>query len=343
MNRIQEFHKLEKKRRKRFQRRYCLHPDAPKGCSGDLISAHSVQKALISSFLAEEQHVLKFVLEADPKASGAVLFAPDLVGINKATTFNGFCGFHDDGLFKPLEANEFQFSPEQIALMGFRAFSRELYSKDAQLDVNTMLKDHMLEHQELQTLDRLGALYFAKLGLENAKKNLRTAWENFGQMVTTGDLSSLRYFAARFDFIPPYLASTAFLPEWNFEGNRLQNLDEIEEFHGLAFSAWAANEDSTAVLCWHESADKICIPFVQSLQKIDDSRLANRILSMAFEESENVIMRPSWWEGLKDNDKDLLTVRVPSGMNSKDRREDCLADDGLEALPCGVKGVFTNL
>ena len=272
-----------------------------------------------------------------------MLFAPNLVGVNKATTFNGFCGFHDDGLFKPLEANEFQFSREQIALMGFRAFSRELYCKDAQLDVNTMLKDHMLEHRELQTLDRLAALYSAKIGMENAKRNLQLAWERFGHMVTTGDLSALRYFAVRFDFAPDYLASTAFLPEWDFEGNQLQNLDEIESFYGLAFSVWAANDDSAAVLCWHESADEICMPFVQSIQRIDESRLSNRLLSVAFEVSDNVIMKPSWWEGLMDNDKRLLADRVSSGMNSNDRREDCLADDRLEALPCGVKEVFTNL
>jgi hypothetical protein len=341
MEHIKDFYALNERRVERFRRKYCLHPKAPVGCSKKFGAAHTIQRAMLEKHLAEKYHVLKFSMDVSPKL-GAALFSPEEIGIHKATTFHGFCATHDNELFRPLETREFAFEEIQIALLGFRAFSHELYCKDAQLDLNTMMKDYMVERPALQSLDRLEYLVATQSAVQNARNNLTEAWRQFGNMVATGSTTDLQYYAIHFDDAPNYLSSVAFVPEWDFQGNQIQDLGFLKPFRGIAFSAWATGDNAVAVFCWHKAWDAICRPFINSLRAIEEAQLGNRILAMAFEVSENIVFRRSWWEGLSQRNKELIAKRVPSGLNSQDRERLCLADDGLDAIQSRVKMVLTN-
>lgn len=54
---------------------------------------------------------------------------PELLGINSASTFTGFCSKHDTQLFAPLETEDFRSTFQQCFLLGYRAFAREVYTK----------------------------------------------------------------------------------------------------------------------------------------------------------------------------------------------------------------------
>ena len=341
MNTPAAFYAMQNKMRERFRRKFCLHPAAPNGCSKNSGAAHTVQRALIAKYLAEDNHVLKFSMDFNPKLNEPLVLSK--VGVNKATTFYGFCGLHDDALFKLLEAREFTFEARQIALLGFRSFSRELYCKEAELEMTKTLIDYMLQHPDPQTLDRVECLKAKYLGSQNARQNLRRAWSQFGEAVESTSPDELRYHALLFSHAPVYLASAAFLPEWDFDGTLLQDLNNLREFHGISFSSWAASDKAAAVFCWHQSCDSICLPFINSLHTIEKTMVANRILAMAFEFSENVIFRPSWWESLKQADKDLLSTRVASGGQLLDRESDCLAADGLRAIESSTLKIVSNV
>src|SRR5690606_15490743 len=127
---------------------------------------------------------------------------------------------------------------------------------------------------------------------------------------------------------------TAFLPEWDFDGNPLQELDEIEHFHPICFSAWAAGSDACVIFCWHATADHICAPFIDSLRRIPENQMANRILAMAFEYSETVIFNEDWWESRKESDRQIIVHHVPSGAGPGPlmRTASSLLDEGLTAL-----------
>lgn len=332
---------MQNKMREHFRRKFCLHPAAPNGCSRNAGAAHTVQRAMIEKYLAEDHHVLKFSMDFNPKLTDPLV--PDKVGVNKATTFYGFCGRHDDALFKPLEALEFTFEARQIALLGFRSFSRELYCKQAELETTKMLIEHMLQHPNPQTVERVECLRSKNSGSQNAIYNLRRAWRQFAEAVESTSQDKLRYYALLFSRAPVYLASAAFLPEWDFDGALLQDLNDLREFQGISFSSWAACDKAAAVFCWHQSCDSICQPFIKSLHAIEKTMVADRILAMAFEFSENVIFRPSWWKSLRQADKELLARRVPSGGLFLDRESDCLAADGLRAIQSSTLKIVSNV
>lgn len=341
MQSIKDFITLDKWRRRRFEQKYCLHPDAPTGCSPSFGAAHTIQRAIIQRFIAENQHVLQFVLKTNPKR-GAGPLVPQRTGINKASTFFGYCGIHDNDLFRPLETQEFVFSDEQIALLGFRALSRELYLKDAQADQIEMLGRFMKGSSDLATPDRALFLLGRGMGIHNAQRNLKEAWKKYGKMIANRRFEDLIYYAVRFEDSPAYMASVGFLPEYDFRGNELQYLGRTGPFQPITFSAWAAGNNAVAVFSWHSSWNPICAKFVESLRKIDEAMLASRILSMAFDVSENVIFRESWWEGLSSENKKLIAARASSGLLSDEKDSRCLLDHGLTALHSRVLEIKTN-
>ena len=70
--------------------------------------------------------------------------------------------------------------------------------------------------------------------------------------------------------------------------------------------------------------------------------MANRILSMAFEVSDNVVFRGAWWESMAEADRQRLVGRTFSGVENVDRAPDCLKDDGLQALTTTVEKEYVH-
>lgn len=260
-------------------------------------------------------HVLQFKTDAMPPPMMGLFAAPERIGVNEASTFFGFCDRHDSRVFRPLESGAFNFTPERVALLGYRAICRESYQKDAEISPTDMLRDAAAvdpDTSDFKEKDRIHQIM--RLSRLNARENLARARENFGNMLHPDSKESLRYFAALFAEPAMYFASTAFIPEWDFNGRQLQDLRRIEPFNLICFSAWAAGQQSAIVFCWHESADSVCVPFIESLRQVPSDRLGDRILSMAFEISENIVFREDWWQKMRSEDQERLAARVFSGL-----------------------------
>ena len=122
------------------RKRLCLHPDAPAGCSKKIIRAHTVQRRTSLHRIAEDGHVLG--LSTEPKildrTQGKIGVQP--IGINRASTFEGFCSYHDNITFSPVEDAPFTATDQQCFLLGYRAMCRELYQKQTVLDAMEYVK-----------------------------------------------------------------------------------------------------------------------------------------------------------------------------------------------------------
>jgi hypothetical protein len=340
MRKIEHLQNMLERTRREFARKYCLHPEAPSGCSNRIVASHSVQRAILEKYLAENGHVVQIKITAHVDPVG-LLAKPDKVGLNKATTFAGFCSKHDSELFRPLESSIFDFEPKQIALLGYRSACRELYAKDAEIAAAEALRNYASVNPDIPGFaekdERHQMMRIARI---NARTNLANAKDQYASMLSHDE--PLRYYGITFTDPPVYLNSVTFLPEWDFEGTRLQNLSFIAEYKPICFSAWVAGGRAAAVFCWHESADEICVPFVDSLRRCTKDRLANRVLSMAIEVSDNVVFRGDWWESISEPDRQRLVGRAFNGVGDMDRKPDCLADDGLQALNTAVEKEYVH-
>ena len=97
----------------------CVFPDHS-NCSKKVIKAHSIQKNRILKHIAENG----IVISAD---SQKILFTYEFekIGINSASTFFGFCNYHDAKIFSEIENEEYAGRIEQNFLHSYRACAFE--------------------------------------------------------------------------------------------------------------------------------------------------------------------------------------------------------------------------
>jgi hypothetical protein len=286
--------------RKAFSKRLCSAPAAMHGdCSGQIVKAHTVPRSGSLAKIAENGHVYAFVpsLENLIKHNGEL--HPQLVGINRASTFTGFCSVHDDKLFAPIEKASFASSPEQCFLLGYRAYAREIFTKTAAADA---AKDHKQLDRGRSVQDQILIQATAgayEEGLQAALKDIQHHKPRFEQPLVAGDYSNVRAYILALVDPPPVMCSATFAPEQDFGGNVLQDLVDLSGIpHLISVTSFFGGSHGHVVLSWLPEDDPVCIPFARSLDAVSDNEMSSALVRLMFEFIENVHIAPAWWDAL---------------------------------------------
>lgn len=279
------------------QRGRCLHYSNGDRCN-EIISAHSIQKGGQLSHIAEEGHVYR--LSADLSVLQKTKGVPALkkVGVNRESTFAGFCKDHDNKLFEPID--NFPLAPikEQIALYAYRSLCREYFVKENAVSVLTKMKDHPeLDESTRRFLSasQVGhSLGFAGLKHHKSIFDAALSDNNFEQFEFT-------YFTSRSPC--PVQLSGLLYPDYDFVGNRLQDLGNHEKpLDLITFFTAPIDEGWAFGFGWHVSSNRTCIPFMQSLAQraATGEKIEDALLRFSLSCCENQAVRISWWNGLQE-------------------------------------------
>ena len=123
------------------KREACYAPQELKLECTNIIKAHTVSKSSGLSDIADNtNHVLglKQNLVSFQKSKGKLRF--EKIGINKASTFRGFCAKHDKQLFSCFEDISFIGTQEQCTALTYRSVAKEIYAKENALEVAGFIK-----------------------------------------------------------------------------------------------------------------------------------------------------------------------------------------------------------
>ena len=318
--------------RKYLERGICLHPEASRvNCLAKISAAHSIQRTILKS-IAEKNHVCCFKnVPTDPRKPFYYL---DKVGINRASTFYGFCGKHDNDLFKMLEDEPVVPTEEQVFLLGYRAVCRELFLKITSIRFfEKFIQRYDKNGVNINPMDKWLFVDTFLEGLRHWKFALEVEKDRLDDLLKSRDFSDLRYLIIHFDTTSVFFCSGAIAPEADFFGRQLQDLGDLSFIQDcLSFSVWNTKDSAIAVFSWHKESQKTCYSFVNSLLKKRSRRIPNLILNLTFEHCENVYFQCSWWDGLKRRDKKLLERRVSSGIFSPQRGKNEFQDDGQSGV-----------
>lgn len=297
----------QRESKRQYERGRCLHFSDGVRCN-EVISAHSIQKRGQLSLIAEGGHVYR--LSADlsilQKTKGVPRFKR--VGVNKASTFAGFCKHHDNSLFEPID--NFLLGPvkEQVALYAYRCLCREYFVKENAVAVLSKMK----EHPDLDAPRRsfLEASQFGhSLGLAGMKHHKAV----FDQALLTRDYEQFEFTYFTSSSPCPVQLSGLFYPDYDFEGNLLQELgsndlplDLITFFTAPIEEGWAFG------FGWHASSNPTCIPFIQSLAQraANGEKIEDALLRLSLSCCENHAVRISWWDSLDEQYKTAAIERM---------------------------------
>ncbi len=290
----------------------CLHPSAsPSNCT-QIISAHTIQSSTTLQAIADDtHHVLSF---HPPQTDSSGRRRLNKVGINNASTFEGFCSKHDNETFAPIEKKEIELSPQQCFLLLYRTTCHEYYQKKSILKSAEYMKRHIdkglpIHHQYYaqKTLNtwRAGVKEgFREVALEKAKLDEALLSDNF---------SGWNHLAFYCEGAPFYSTAGSPTPNFDFSSNKIQNLEDPKSsIQPLHFSALTILGRQVVFFSWrieHTAIDR----FMDSLETLSGTRLPTVLVQLAFHFVENTYFSSSWWNSLSTDSQNHIESIATNG------------------------------
>jgi len=322
---------------KQAKKEFCLHPQASSvTCNGDIIRAHSIQRNGGLSQIARASHVymLDTHLTSLIKSQGEQRYS--LIGINKATTFTGFCQHHDSLTFRPIEYYPFTPSQESAFLLAYRGICREIYAKRYQTESINLLRegDRGRSKEAQESFQAFVSMYDS--GVKAGLTDLDHYKGIYDSKLLAADYTDVSYYVISFDRVPDFMCSSAILLEMDFNGNLLQTPAQFMQLDKrllqCTFSLVGTDSGGSAIFSWI-GKNPHGISFINSLDTYSDDEISHAVVRFTFEFFENIAISPKWWENLKKSDRDQLQKRIEIGLSlTEERSPQCLNDDGLRVV-----------
>lgn len=263
------------------------------------VKSHSVSRACLEK-LQRKGHVLHFHANIDiPRHSAEI--TSDLIGVNDAGVFPGFCATHDHAIFQTVDAPLNSLTQSQCDLLMYRSLCREAYTKyrDAKFNLSQgMVEDNPTPHGVF-TVDMICCctdLLAHKVGMEDAMDNGR---------------SECNHFAIKFRQ-PPIVAATAtFCPQVAFDGVALTG-----GLEWLTVTVLPSATGGIAVLSWDKSQVARTTQLLDSLLRVKHEWVSDVLLRYVIDNTENAFYSPDWWDSLAAGKRSEFVERYTMTMAS---------------------------
>lgn len=301
----------------------------PGTCSKEIINAHTISKSGSLKEISENGHVmgtnssLSKLIKSDGK------FAIEKVGINKASTFTGFCSVHDKKVFSPLEDEAITLNDKQLFLLAYRGFCRELFHKEQNKSTASLMKEaDRGQEAEIQYFLQNRANLFGK-GVDLALRDLGDLKSQMDSMLVHSNYSKIRHCIFELSETPKILVSAMITPEMDFNGNQLQKLGFQDEIYNyIFFNCISYDGRGCFVFSWLSENDQYCSKLIDSLLKYNNEEISNALVRFCYSFSDNTWASPSWWDSLSEPAQKSICERLMQGTPMAPHPIDCLKDDG---------------
>ena len=317
--------------RKAFAKKYCLHPQSSSStCSQQIVKAHSVSASSNLKNIAEDGHVLRFYYppKAPVEARGRV--TAQSIGVNKASTFTGFCKLHDSQTFSCIDQPINLLTPEHCFLLAYRALCQVVFTNAASFAASPTLRQldrgtppHVQQAHQKSCSDREFSLM---VGLQDLHRDKA----EFDRHLFGRNFEAISYYAFELDHAPQIACSIAFSPEVDFEGNQLQSL-ENPDIHAdmCSCSIISTQRGGAIVFAWLKETNRASIRLIESLDRLKPYLIPSAIVRLVFECGENVFFSKSWWNSLAPKTQMMIEDRANSFT---DKPPNTLLDDGCRPV-----------
>ena len=312
---------------KAMRTKECLHPNAStNSCSSKFGKAHSVQRRKLAK-IAENGHVLQF---NENRMSGA----PSMrrVGIKQASTFYGFCKYHDDRLFAPIEKKPLNLNEHHALLLAYRSISIHIYYKRRCVTANFFrtVPKHLIVPSALVEYEKS-----IRVGAARLLKMAEPIYKKMGKSILNKNYSDTNYFAIKLNTVPDILCSDASIINFGFQGTLVREkpkpLDLITcsllpyEKHGVIVFAWYGKNTTNE-------------NFILSLRRLREHEVPDAIVRFLFRYASNFFIAPKWWNQLSEDKQHSLLNKAVDWSPIVD-----FTADGYSYVDWEIINVETNL
>ena len=313
------------------RKRCCVPKELQHECSKRIIKAHTVSKSGSLNAIADStNHVLGLKIDLPNLIKNKGKLAPEKIGVKQASTFEGFCSYHDKHLFSCIEDEVFIGNEEQCFSLVYRAVTKEIYAKEGSVKTSEFLKD---ADKGKPLIDQMFIQQFIgdhSLGLNAAEKELSDFKKLLDSKLLKNSTTELCHLIISSKTPPPVMVSSIVAPTVDFVGNQIQDLGDLSVVPDyVVFNSFASQGNGHIVFSWLKSAI-ISHCFIDTLLSLGNVNIFNALVRFFFSMAENTFISPDWWNKLPDKNKRKINELIMSGASPfHPDSPDKLVDDGI--------------
>lgn len=268
-------------------------------CNGIIKSAHSIQNNRILNRISENGHV--YTISHKITKEG---IKPEFkkVSKNQASTFFGFCDYHDTELFKPIELHDYKNDPLQNYLFAFRAFAIEYHKKIRKLENYR----NTFKLNPAALLDE-GAVYsyrIAQLDIEDDK----IEYQKFQRAHTESNFGNIITISRQLNYEVKFAASSSFAVKDDLNGKMINDIysEKAEEMPSIYINVYPIESGTNIILSYQKDDDYIYSEYFKQINTLSDMELVEHINFLLIEYTENIFFSPKFVSNMSEAEKESL-------------------------------------
>lgn len=264
----------------------CFHP-GKENCKFPIKNAHTLQNNGVLSIIAENEHVMITNLFNKIREG----FATHRLSKNEATTFYGFCEYHDSVVFKEIETVPYSKQIKQNFLYAYRACAQEFHKKTRQIKaMQGCFKDNP-------------SIIFME-GFVESYRNIMLSYSDvkeymdiFNNSFINNNFDILENYVFEFNERYDFAVTTTFNPTYDLNGEQINDIYSTDEqrLKGVFFSVLPTQDRSYMILSCLKEDYKTLESYFSQIKSLNENNLKIFLNNALPTFSENIVLSPRLW------------------------------------------------
>lgn len=286
----------------------CFHHNKNE-CGNIIKKAHSLQRNGRLSIIEGEVNGQMSIYSFGEFESDETKLIKTLKPIGKAiaSTFFGFCDYHDTNLFSPIENFKFIDNDKHCFLHSYRSFAHSYHKNKQQLKA---FKTESLYTDKFKSYE----LQWMLQGSSTSVNEMEFYKNKLDELIENESYDELEYLTYTIPYKVPIACSSIIQPYFSYQGKPINNhLDENVRYSILMLTVLPDNEQTIVIIsCFND--DLKSVNFLDELDELPPLKLEKAISALLIT-VENVFLSPALWNSLNQKEQDQLCLEIMEDMN----------------------------
>jgi hypothetical protein len=245
------------------------------------------------------------------------------IGRKIATVSTNFCDVHDTSIFLPIESKDYvKGNKEQEFLFAYRAFAKEYHVKREAKNV--------LENANNSSKITGNKLAPNLLGTDISLEQLEREKSIFNNSLIQREFGILATHVIELRHEYHIAASSAFVMEYDFKGNQINNLSNLDQDLKHSFLTIFPQKGKTFIIFSVFRKYRKDFSFIRKQimnRRLDEQKMI--ISNLLVTHIENFVISPKIWNQLSENEKEKIKITFQESIESFTNRLYRLKDINL--------------
>ncbi|WP_316808080.1 hypothetical protein [Pedobacter agri] len=287
---------------------FCHDKDS---CNGNIKQSHSIQRngrlSIIEGDVNGNQSIYTFTEMVSDDRNLFSSLRP--IGKAEASTFFGFCDFHDSTLFAAIENHQFDDSDYHCFMHSYRSFAHSYHRKKEELKAYSTKSAYTRLIPPFVLFGMIG-------GAKVAVKEIEIYKQKMDDLLELKDYSGLEYFTLTLPRKFPLACSSIISPPYSYRNSPMNNHGDPTIPFSQIMLTILPDHDKTIIILACFPDDIKAIHFMDELVDLYPVQLEKAISSILITCAENTFFAPALWEKLGANGQKTLCAELQQSAKS---------------------------